>query len=325
MPKTRFSSSLALAIAALLVPQLAMAQVTSVRGKIFDLDGNPLPGVHVKLEFKGESRRNVDKEVETGKNGGYIQTGLLAGPWTLTFSKDGYKTYSFDTYISLGGLSEIPDLQLAPAPVATPTPEPMPVEVDPVQLAQEALRADYEAGLAALRSGDNDAALAAFEKVLEGAPDAAPVHFNVGIIHLQAGRNEQAEAAFRKTLELDPKHEKAALALAALLDATGRSAEGLELLLANVQTFNDDPTYQLATAIAAINAGRESDARPALERVIELDPTVPDAHYHYATILMQSGDVAGCIEHLNRYLELAPDGANAEVAKALLDALQKKK
>jgi Tfp pilus assembly protein PilF len=319
----RSSASIALLLTASLAPQLASAQVATVRGKVFDTDGQPLPGVHIELEFHGETRRNIDKEVESDKNGGYIQTGLMAGPWTLTFTKDGYRPYAFETYISLGGLSEIPDLQLAPAPVATPTPEPVAVEIDPAVEAAEALREDYNAAIAALTAGRDAEALGLFEKVIERAPDAAPAYFNIGVIHLRAGESGPAETAFRKAMELNPERSNSYLALAAVLDGAGRSAEGLEVLLTGVEAFADEPTYQLATAIAAINAGRESEARPALERVIELDPSVADAHYHLATILMASGDVESCLQHLHRYLELAPEGANAEVAKALVEALKK--
>jgi tetratricopeptide (TPR) repeat protein len=320
----RSASTIALLVAGLIAPQVAVAQVATVRGKVFDIDGVPLSGVHVKLEFHGETRRNVDKEVESDKNGGYIQTGLMAGPWTLTFTKDGYRPYAFETYISLGGLSEIPDLQLAPAPVATPTPEPVAaVEIDQAAEAEEALREDYTAAIAALTAGRNDEAQALFEKVLEAAPDAAPAHFNIGVIHLRTGRSAEAEASFRKAMELNPERSNSFLALAAVLDGAGRSAEGLEVLLSGVETFAEEPIYQLATAIAAINAGRESEARPALERVIALDPASADAHYHLATLEIAAGEVESSVAHLERYLELDPEGANAEVAKGLLAALKK--
>jgi tetratricopeptide (TPR) repeat protein len=316
-------STLVLVLAAGLLPAAALAQVASVRGKVFDLDGQPLEGVHVAIEYLGENRAQKDKEAVTDEKGGYIQSGLTAGPWRLAFSKEGYRPFSFETYIQLGGLNDVQDLQLAPAPVATPTPTPPPIAIDPAVEAEAALRADYEAAIAALTAGNNDEAITLFEKVLEQAPEAAPAYFNIGVIHLQENRVEPAEAALRKAMELAPERSNAYLALAALLDGAGRSAEGLDVLLGGLPTFPDDATYQLATAIAALNAGRESEARPALERALELDPERAEAHYHLATLLMGAGEVESCVEHLGRYLELAPEGPNAEVATALLEALKK--
>lgn len=316
------SVTTALALAAGLVGSNASAQVATVRGKVFDLQGQPLAGVHIELKYLGENRQKADKAVETDDKGGYIQAGLLDGPWRITYTKDGYRPYGFETYISLGGLSELPDVQLAEAPVATPTPPPAPVAVDSAAEVEKALKKDYDAALQALSAGKNDEALKLFEKVLETAPDAAPVHFNIGVIHFQAGRLAEAEAAFRKVIELDPKYDRAQLALAALLDSEGRSEEGLEVLLGSAETFADKPTFQLATAIAAINAGRESEARPALERALAVDPDLAEAHYHLATLLMGAGDVEGAVSHLERYLELSPDGQNAEVATALIQALK---
>jgi len=61
----------------------------AVRGQVKDEQGQPLAGVNVELEFKGESRVKIVKKTTTDKRGGYIYSGLLPGAWTFHFTKAG--------------------------------------------------------------------------------------------------------------------------------------------------------------------------------------------------------------------------------------------
>src|SRR5260370_20698240 len=99
---------LALAVSA----PLAHAQVATVRGKVVDEASSPVPDVKLEMEFKGESRQKIVKTVVTDKKGGFVRSGLASGPYKFTFAKDGYKPYSMEVSISLGGLSEMPDVVL---------------------------------------------------------------------------------------------------------------------------------------------------------------------------------------------------------------------
>ena len=104
------------------LPALAYAQLDAaqLRGSVVDDKGQPIQGVEVEIKYKGETRTPIIKKATTDKKGGFVRVGLKGGDWTLTFRKDGYKTAGLDTYLSIGGLSEIPPVTLAPAPVAAP-------------------------------------------------------------------------------------------------------------------------------------------------------------------------------------------------------------
>ena len=81
----------------------------------------PVGDVKIEMEFKGESRQKIVKSMVTDKKGGFVRAGLPGGDFRMTFTKDGYKTYGMDIYISLGGFSEVPDVVIHPgaaAPVA---------------------------------------------------------------------------------------------------------------------------------------------------------------------------------------------------------------
>jgi tetratricopeptide (TPR) repeat protein len=78
------------------------------------------------------------------------------------------------------------------------------------------------------------------------------------------------------------------------------------------------------------NAGQAEPATVAFKKAIEVDPNYADAYYQYGISLMGKATlgeggkmvpVAGTGEAFQKYLELAPNGPNAEAAKALLDSI----
>ena len=88
---------------------------------MIDAQGQPLAGVAIEMEFKGESRAKIVKTLQTDKKGGFVRVGLKPGDWMLTFRKDGFKTVGLNTYLSMGGLGEIQPVTLevaAPDPAA---------------------------------------------------------------------------------------------------------------------------------------------------------------------------------------------------------------
>jgi tetratricopeptide (TPR) repeat protein len=299
--------------------------VTTLRGKVLDDQGRPLPGVTVEMEFRGESRQKIVKTVVTDKKGGWIRTGLLAGPWTLRFSKEGFKTAGLDTNVSLGIFSEIPDVTLRAAPGDAPA-QPAASELGPATGGappQEAAGV-YNKAVEALNAGNHAEAEALFKQVIETAPGAAPAYYNLGYLYMKKKDVAAAEAAFRKAIELRPQETNGYVALATLLGSAGRAQEALALLQGAAGSFSEDARYQFVLGVAAMNAGREADAEAALQKAAALDPANAEVHYYLGTLAVGRNEIPAATEHLARYLALAPQGPNADVARKLLEALEKK-
>src|SRR5258707_6135271 len=159
MKRTSGLVSSAVFLLALFAARESAAQLNNaaaVRGQVKDEQGQPLAGVTVELEFKGESRIKILKKTTTDKKGGYIYSGLLPGAWTFHFTKAGYKTAQLNTNISLGGISDIDAVTMsAPgadalgsgAPVAGPSAGPG-VSADK----SKELAAKYTKALAAMKA-----------------------------------------------------------------------------------------------------------------------------------------------------------------------------
>jgi Flp pilus assembly protein TadD/5-hydroxyisourate hydrolase-like protein (transthyretin family) len=308
-----------------LVAEVSAQSVTTLRGKVVDEQGRPLPGVTVEMEFRGESRQKIVKSVVTDKKGGWVRAGLLAGPWTLRFSKEGFKTAGLDTNVSLGIFSEIPEVTLHATPTAAPA------GASSSELGPATGRAPappeaagvYNKAVEALNAGNDGEAESLFKQVIESAPAAAPAYYNLGYLYMKKKDVPAAEAAFRKAIELRPQEANAYVALSTLLGSAGRPEEALGLLQGAAGSFAEDARFQFVLGVAAINAGRDADAEPALQKAAALDPANAEVQYYLGTLAVGRNEIPAAVEHLERYLALAPQGPNAEVARKLLEAVKK--
>jgi tetratricopeptide (TPR) repeat protein len=79
------------------------------------------------------------------------------------------------------------------------------------------------------------------------------------------------------------------------------------------------------------NAGKMEEAIAACDKAIALDPNKADAYFVKGSALFGNGTVdkagkfevpPGAVEALDKYLELAPNGAHAPDVHAMLDSLK---
>jgi tetratricopeptide (TPR) repeat protein len=90
-------------------------------------------------------------------------------------------------------------------------------------------------GLAAMEARDFDAALQAFDRVVELAPDYAEGWNKRATLHWLRGQYEESLADIDRTLALEPRHFGALSGLAMIREAQGRPFEALEALEALMQ------------------------------------------------------------------------------------------
>jgi len=304
-----------------------LAASAGIRGRVIDEAGNPLPDVQIEMVFKGETRKPITKTQETDKNGGFVRMGLPDGPWQITFTKEGYKTYIMEIHLSLaalGSFSEAGDIVLEEAPVVTAAPqvpdEPIAGEEDEAAKVGEA----YAAAVEATRAGRLDEAEAGFKEILAAHPEVASAHYNLGYIYRQRQDWQAAEAEYVKVTELQPERVDALIALAAVRELDGRTAEAVDGLLAAAPSFTEDAKFQYALGITAVNGGRPAEAEAAFRKVLELEPENTEAHYQLATILVGQAKTAEAISMLETYVGMTgQDPGNLATANSLIAALKK--
>jgi tetratricopeptide (TPR) repeat protein len=162
--------------------------------------------------------------------------------------------------------------------------------------------ADSYAALGKAKAGpERDALLAkadvAYLKAIELKPDAPEYHINYAISLANEKKIPEAQAELTKAIALDPTQAgKCYYNLGAVLTNTGQTDAALE----------------------------------AFKKAIEADPTYADAYFQYGITLMGKVTIgadgkmvpaAGTADAFNKYLQLAPDGPNAQTAKDMLASL----
>jgi cytochrome c-type biogenesis protein CcmH/NrfG len=340
------------ALAVLAAPRTASAQMsgTGLRGFISDEQGQRLADVEVEIQYLGSPKRTY--HVKTNKKGGFVRIGLSEGSYKIFLTKEGYQRKGIDTWLSLGGLSDMcgnvgrgandpceditmkkaqvalsvggepgagaapgGDAAAAAAGGATATPE---------EAAK--LGATYTQAVEAIKSGQWDAAETALKDVLVKMPDQPVVHFNLGHVYREKKDWAAAEAEFKRVTELEPAKADAFVAMAALYEAQGRGADSVDFLLKNAAAFEQDAKYQVALGATAMNQGKEKEAEEAFSKAATLDPSNVEVQYYLASLALNRNQVDDAIGHLQKYVAEAPASApNMETAKSLLAALQAKK
>jgi Tfp pilus assembly protein PilF len=312
--------------------QLNTASV--VRGQVKDAQGQPIAGVNVELEFKGESRVKIVKKTVTDKKGGYIYSGLLPGSWVFHFTKGGYKPIELKTDISLGGISDIAPITMEPgtgdsvagaisaaaAPVEGPSAGPGASADKSKELAGK-----YTKAMAAIKAGSPAEAETLLKELIAVVPAFAPAHQALASLYATRGDVGAAEASYRKVVELDAQTAVSHLALANFLATLGRNEEALKVLQEAAPRFPQLALLQFALGAAAFNLGRSDEAQQAFLKAIELDPASAEPHFYLGSLAVSANDIPKAVAHFEKYVSLAPANApNVAPARSLLETLKKK-
>jgi tetratricopeptide (TPR) repeat protein len=130
---------------------------------------------------------------------------------------------------------------------------------------------------------NEDAALIAYQKALDGDPQLAAAHTNLGALLYRRGDGPEARRHLEEALRLDPEQPEARYNLANLADAEGDHERALAEWL----------------------------------HVVTRCPEFADAHFNLAQSLARDGARDAARRHLERYLELDGAGEWAERAREL--------
>jgi cytochrome c-type biogenesis protein CcmH/NrfG len=325
-------------------------ELSGLRGFVSDEKGQRLADVEIEMQFSAEGKSRVF-HLKTDKKGGFVRIGLAAGSYKLIFTKEGYKKYGIEMYLSMGGVSDVcsnnpgpnrpcEDIKLKPAEVALSIGgEPAAPAGGAQQGGQQAgagnapqtataeeaakLGAAYAQAVEAIKAQQWDTAEAALKEVLAKVPNQTVVHFNLGHVYRQKRDFASAEAEFKKVIELEPAKPDAYVALAALYEAEAKGPEAVELLQKNAAAFAENAKFQVALGATAMNQGMEKEAEAAFSKSVELDPSNVEIQYFLASLALNRNEVPDAIAHLEKFIASAsPTSPNLPVAKDLLAALQ---
>ena len=141
------------------------------------------------------------------------------------------------------------------------------------------------------------------------------------MLHEARQDRSAARAAYEKVLADDPRAGVAANNLAWIYVADGRLDDALRMAKVAQFALRRRPEADDTAGWVYLKKGLTTEAIPAFERARDRAPDNPIYQYHLGLAYAKVGDKERAAEALRRSLELKPDFAGADDARAQLVAL----
>ena len=177
----------------------------------------------------------------------------------------------------------------------------------------------FNLGAEAARVGDLDAALANFQRAAEIDPELAAAHAALARVYFDREQYEQVIVAAETALDLDPDFIDVQKLRYESYRRTGNEEKALEVF---AEMAESDPEGLANTLYEQgrekFNAGDTVSAKVAFEQALKADPSYARAHYMLGLCYVNVDDKAKAKEHLQRFIELAPDDPEAATARDMM-------
>jgi tetratricopeptide (TPR) repeat protein len=165
--------------------------------------------------------------------------------------------------------------------------------------------------------GKYDAAKAALEGAVKGAPNSAAPHYFLGLLQESAGFPDLAKASFARALELQPQMALASAALSNLVVKSGNRDEALRLA-ENAQHANPNlPAAYFADAQALMAKGDVRQAEAALNNALQRDPTSLTALATLVKLSSQDGKAQEVLQRISGLVQQYPQNAGLHFLQGL--------
>lgn len=285
-----------------------------INGKVVDaVTKEPIAGATVLMTNSKGAGRSFKQEFKVDKDGTYaifVLDGTIK--YDIVYSAPGHTPEVYnDVKLKLGEPNKKDvELQPATAGAATPAAKGAP-QADPAVLA-------YNEGAKLANEGKVDEAIAKIEEAVTAKPDLIAGHEALAGLYLRKKEYPKAIASANKVLEYDTDNVDMAEVLYNAYTATGDKAKAADYK----KKMPANPSVIFNDAVPLLNAGKYAEAEPMLKQVVAADPKFSRAYYYLGLIAMSKGDNASAKENFQKYLDLDPNGADADVAKEALKSFK---
>jgi len=277
-------------------------------GQVIDAEGNPIEGATVEVT-SATSAKTFNETMKTNEDGKFTLF-VLDGTITykFTYSMEGYTPYEETMKLKL-----IPErnqrtitLGKGPAPGAAPE-----AQADPAVLL-------YNEGAELANQGQIPEAIVKLEEAVAVKADLTAGWEALAKLYARTENWPKAIIAAGKVLEISAEEPDMFGILAEAYDRTGDKTKAQEY--AGKAPANPPALFNQAAGL--INGGNDKEAEPLLKRAVDADPSFAQAQYELGMVYVRMGNTASAKEHLQKYLDLEPEGRDAPVAREMLKYVQ---
>ncbi len=179
-------------------------------------------------------------------------------------------------------------------------------------------RKAFLAGAAALADGNLHAAQKELDRAVKIDPAYARAWSCLGVVWDQKAVAEEARAAWEKAVAADPGYAPAAAHLSYMQLARHEDEAALHVTSAAIRAgATGNPLIFFYDAVANAHLGNREAAEKNARAALRLDSAneVPRAEHLLGMLLAEKHDSAEAVQHLRRYLALAPGASDAPEAR----------
>ena len=285
--------------------------------------GKPIAGAKLKLRSTKGSQGGPD--ITADNNGKWAILGIGAGGWNIDVEASGYDLRQVSTALTQG--QRLPPMKIEMVPAAAPQPaaaaaEPVHEEVKIGGVAVSKDIADaIESGNKLLAEQKYKEAIEQYEKAYPTLSSNVSLKFALARAYYGGGQIKKAIVLLDEAYKADPTNTQAAVLLANMLLEDGQLEKGKQLIDTLPPTaLNLDSL--LNTGIALMNKKQPTAATEYFTRAIALDSNRYEGYYYRGLAAIQMGKAKQAKPDLEKVLQLAPDSNEAKEAKEYLKSIK---
>jgi tetratricopeptide (TPR) repeat protein len=281
------------------------AELASIRGKVLDMEGNPIADASVIIE---DQDVGVSVTVETNDKGNFYRRNLRPSQYLLTIKAEGFQDVEVPLQFKAGEAKK-EEFRMVPS----------------MSGAEKA----FQRGIEAFNQNDFAAAAAAFEEVTQLSPETPEGHTNLALAYIQLKKMDEAIQELEKAAELSADFRTwAQLAMAYVqVDRLQAATRSFETALEKEHDPNDPIAYECWMALGSLYFadGRVPDSVAAYESALAINPNSAEAMMGLGKCHFNLQEFDKSEEIFRRVVDTAPNSPEAEEAKVFLAELAKRK
>lgn len=288
-----------------------------LKGKVTDSAGKPIEGATVTITTPNlRTFKMTLKSDKKGDWGTIINDATM--PYHVKVEKEGFVPAETDRKVPVGDVGEVNAKLLSTAEAAATAGGTVAAAPSPTDQAAIA----FNEGVDLLSAGNKAAAEAKFLEAVGKNPDLPQGWHALATLAYEKKDWAKTLEYGQKAIDLDPTLGGLYAMMAAAASATGDKKAAAEWQAKFEQANPDTPETLYNKGIDAYNKKKIKDAEAMLTKAVEAKPDFAIAHFWLGMASFNLNKKAAAKDHLQKYLELDPNGAEAATAKELLPLLK---
>ena len=288
-------------------------------GIVMDMEGQPLEGIKVILQFA--QNEALKFEQVSNKKGEWSFLGLGSGAWNIIVAVPGYEPVNQAVQVS----------QLNVNPKATVRLKKSTASYGGGLIEDEASFEFLEKGGQLYKDGKYDEAIAAFQEFKAKNPKAYQVDLNIADCLREKGEIDQAIALYNGVIvqaaaDAAIGKDMAAKALAGIGNSylkQEKIVEAQEFFKKSIESSPHDEVLAYNVGEIYFSNQNQDEALKYFQLAASIKPEWPDPQMKLGYVYLNKGDTPNAILAFEKFLTLEPEGERAALIKNILAAIKK--